>query len=181
MATERERRERGERPKPVPLPKKKPLTKKELEARPAPKKRPKRSRSQAVKKGNKTRKQRIPKERLEQLAAAREKMFKDKADNKLIQVVLKTFHIFGEKRFGPGVSYVPQCLLLAVLEQDRHAVESEDQLFVERTRIILKGQGATATIQVAPQNFQNVWAGNNPPIFDQVSGRGVVNGEGARF
>lgn len=175
-----DKRKGAERLTPKPLPKRPKLTKEELAARPAPRKPPKRNKSQAAKRRERLKKARIPKDQAERLRLGREKMLKDKADNKLIQVGLKTFHIFGEEQFGPGTSWVPQRLLLAVLEQDRRAVEAENQLFVERAHMIVKGRGATAAVQVAPQNFKSVWE-SNPPIYDQVSGRGVQNGEGARF
>jgi hypothetical protein len=160
--------------------KRKPLTKEELAARPAPKKLPK-SRKRAGKRASKIIKARMPKEQVARLAAARAKKLKDHEDSKKVAVHLKTFHIFGGDRFGPGLSWVPQCLLLAVLEQDRRAVEVENQLFVERSHLILRSPTGVLDIPIAPQNFQSVWAGENPPIFDQVSGRGVVDGQGPRF
>jgi hypothetical protein len=172
-------RKRAERLKPVPLPKKKPLTKEELAARPPPKKAPKLNRKQQAAR----RKRRVPKDEKDRINRVREEKLKKHEAEKKVYANLSTFHIFGEERFGPGPSYVPQRLLLAVLEQDRRAVDAEDQLHAERSRIIVPG-GRTAgavALAVANPNFHDVWAGRNPPIFDQVSAKGMNIGEGARF
>jgi hypothetical protein len=174
-------RKRAERLKPKPLPKRPKLTKEELAERPAPV-RQTLTRSKAIKRGLKRKKQRTPKDQLDRLKAGREKKLKDKADNKRVEVSLKTFHMFGDEQFGPGVCWVPQRLLLAVLEQDRHAWEVENQLFVTHTGMIVRGREAAVGVPVAPQNFESLWAGINAPIFDQISGRGVIDaGQGARF
>jgi hypothetical protein len=168
-------RKKAERLKPKPLPKRKPLTKEELAARPPPKKANKLTPKQRAAR----KKQRRPKDELARI----EKMNEARRQENKVRVNLATFHIFGLERFGPGPCYVPQRLLLAVLEQDRRAVEAEEQLFVERSRIIVKG-GQTAgavALAVANPNFRETWAGENSPIFDQVSGKGMPIGEGARF
>lgn len=113
----------------------------------------------------------------------RARSLKEKAISKRVQVHLKTFHFINGERYGPGTAWVPQGVLLAVLETDRRALEAEDALFTQRSHIILssgRGSGVRA-VQVATPSFDQVWAGANSPIFDQVSGKGVVNGEGPRF
>lgn len=103
---------------------------------------------------------------------------------KRVPVNLKTFHFVNGERYGPGVSWVPKGVLLAVLETDRRALEAEDALFTQRSHIITssgRGRGVR-TVQVATPSFDQLWAGENPPIFDTVSGKGVRNvGQGPKF
>jgi hypothetical protein len=102
---------------------------------------------------------------------------------KKISITLQTFHIIGEHSYGPGRVWVPQQIVLALLEQDRRAVEAEHQLFSERSNIIVAGGTAKTPIAVpvAGGNFQALWAGEKSPIFDVINGKGLNVGEGARF
>jgi hypothetical protein len=187
---EEQRKKGAVKLKPKPLPKRKPLTKAELDAREPPKKAKKLSPKQRAAR----KRRRIPKDELARLEEMRQTQQKKHDEDKKVYANLATFHRFcfliskkGKKErfavetYGPGPTYVPQRLLLAVLEQDRRAVDAEANLFTERSHMILSGRGAAVAVQVATPNFQSLWAGENPPIYDQVSGKGMQIGEGARF
>ena len=166
---------------PIPKTKKK-LTAAELAERPVPKKARKKTPSQVAKLREKRKKARMPKDQIKYLQEARAKKLAEKDAQKLVRVNLATFHLFGNARYGPGDCYVPKALVTAVLEQDRRAVEAESALFNQRSNMIMSANRGTVTYasQVANPNFDALWTGGNI-IFDQVSGRGMDAGEGARF
>ena len=168
---------------PAPKPKKK-LTAADLAARPAPKKAPKKTPSQVAKLREKRKKARMPKDQIKYLQEARAKKMAEKDANKLVRVRLGTYHRFGNSVYGPGDSWVPKALVTAVMEQDRRAVEAESALFNQRSHIAMQVMSSRGPInyasQVANPNFDSIWTAGNV-IFDQVSGRNMDAGEGARF
>jgi hypothetical protein len=124
-------------------------------------------------------KRRMSKPDLAHMEAMRAAKLKKHEDEKKVQVTLKTFHIVNGHRYGPGMTWVPQALTLTLLEQDRRALEVESNLYVTNSHILLP---RGASMQVATPNFEQIWAGVNPPIYDVVSGRGVSDvGQGPRF
>lgn len=177
------RKKRAETLKPIPQPPRRKLTAKELAERPPPQRKRKDGPAQAAKRRAKIKRRSVPeaeKKRLEAVAAQRKKV-SDLA--KKIMVHLSTFHRVGGESYGPGAVWVPSGVSLTLLEMDRRAVEVESSLYRSNSNIIVSnGRGAQIrAIPVANPNFDRIWLGENPPIFDQVSGRGMDVGQGPRF